>query len=164
MRLALLKAPLPGLRHQLAHRLGTAIDHSPHSHSNIVFSNGLSGSSWAGEGVQIKVVEYDLPRWDFYTLPKELEAQVHACFMRLRGMAYDRCGVLRFGIPLMKESKGMAFCHEIIAMAFRWLDAWRYGPGLLLARCIDQFGSMLCDGPWPTSYPIHPEVRKAGRA
>lgn len=164
MRLALLKAPLPGLKHQLAHRLGTAIDQSKHSHSNIVFSNGLSGSAWAGEGVQIKVVEYDLDLWTFYTLPRELEPQVHACFMLHRGAPYDRCGVLRFGISILPESPGKFFCHEITATAFGWRDAHRYGPGLLEARCIDQFGSVLCDGPWPTSTIVHPEVRKAGRA
>lgn len=164
MRLALLKAPLPGLRHQLAHRLGTAIDHSQYSHSNLVFSGGKSGSAWADGGVQIREVEYDPALWDFYTLPSALEPKAHAWFSWNTGAGYDRFGVLRFGLSLLQQSPGRYFCHEAIAAALGWSDAWRYGPGLLLARCTDHLGSVPCADPWASQYTIHPEVRKAGRA
>lgn len=164
MRLALLKHPLPGIRHQLAHRLGAAIDHSLYSHSNLVFTNGSSGSAWADGGVQLKRVEYDPDHWDFYTLPSCLEPKAHAWFTWNTGKAYDRCGVLRFGIPLLQESPEKFFCHEAIATALGWSDAWRYGPGMLLARCTDHLGTVPCTDPWPPAYQTHPEVRKAGRA
>ena len=49
MRLALLKKPLPGLRHHMAHKLGAAMDHSPYSHSNLVYTSGQTSSAWAGQ-------------------------------------------------------------------------------------------------------------------
>lgn len=161
MRLALLKAPLPGIKHSLAHRLGTAIDHSQYSHSNIVFANGQSASAWSNGGVNIRQVEYDTKIWDFFTLPGNLEARTHGWFAHHAGVGYDHFGVLRFGIPLLKESQNRFFCHEAIAAALGWSEPWRYGPGLLLARCIDQFGSVLCDGPWPTSSILHPALKEA---
>lgn len=161
MRLALLKAPLPGLKHQLAHRLGMAVDHSPYSHSNIVFTGGKSGSAWADGGVQLREVEYDPALWDFYTLPSCLEPKAHAWFSWNTGAGYDRCGVLRFGIPLLQESPDKFFCHEAVAAALGWSDAWRCGPGLLLSRCIDHLGSVPCNDPWSYTHQLHPAVKEA---
>lgn len=161
MRLALLKAPLPGLKHQLAHRLGSALDQSPYSHSNMVFSNRMSASSWADGGVDIREVEYDLALWDFWTLPDALEPAAHAYYARRRGTPYDRNGVLRFALPIFKECQDHDFCHEVNASALGFSEPWRYGPGLLLANCRDRFGSVQCDGPWPTSISLHPAVKEA---
>lgn len=148
MRLALLKAPLPGLKHSVAHRVGARLDQSPYSHSNLVFRNRMSGSSWADGGVDIREIEYDLRLWDFWTLPDELEPSAHARYSRRRGTPYDHCGVMRFAVPLFTESPTHDFCHEMNAFALGWSEAWRYGPGLLLANCRDRYGSIQVAGPW----------------
>ena len=153
LHLAMLKRPLPGPRHWLAHHIGAALDQSRYSHSNLVFTNGLSGSAWAGRGVDLVRVEYDLARWHFYKLPGADEAAVHRDLVRMRGTPYDRLGCLRFGLPLLREHPERVFCHELAATLFRWSDPWRFGPGNLVARCIDVFRGELVASPFPQPWP-----------
>lgn len=153
LHLAMLKRPLPGVGHWLAHHLGAALDQSRYSHSNLVFANGLSGSAWADRGVDLVHVDYELDRWDFYTLPGVDEAAAHRDLMHLRGTRYDRLGCLRFGLPLLREHPDWFFCHELAATLFGWTDPWRVGPGTLVARCIDVFGAELVPEPFSESVP-----------
>lgn len=159
MHLAVLKKPLPGLRQYAAHHIGAAMDHSKYSHSNILFSNGQSGSSWVDGGVQIKHIDYDMDLWDFWSLPKHLEPKTHAWYRFHDGMPYDRKGVLRFSTPLFKESQRAYFCHEAHASAWGWLEPWRYGPGLLVAGCRDRYSSVLVQDPFTQVYELHSAVR-----
>ncbi len=149
MRLAMLKRPLPGVKHWLAHHVGALVDHGPYSHSNLVFSNGLSGSAWSNGGVDLRPVQYDPARWDFWTLPGVNEAAVHRDMMRLRGTPYDHLGAARFGLVLLPEHPLRFFCHELIATIFGWPCPSRIGPMQLVGWCRHQFGSEPVPGPWP---------------
>lgn len=97
------------------------------------------------------------------TLPPEieLESRAHAWFSHNRGKPYDHAGALRFGISILQEAPGKFFCHEAIAAALGWSDPWRYGPGLLLARCRDQFNSQKVDSPWSPASSLHPVFMEA---
>lgn len=147
MRVAFLKRPLPGPRRWAAHLLGSAVDHTPYSHGQLIFSNGMSGSAWANGGVQIKSLEYD-DGWDFYTAPGIDEAKAHKWFSEHKGAPYDHFGCMRFGLSLLKESPTRYYCWESIVASFGWSEAWRYGPGLTLARLKDEYGSVQVEGPW----------------
>lgn len=148
MRLAFLKRPLPGPRRWAAHLMGQAVDHSPYSHGQLIFSNRLSGSAWARGGVQIKPLMYDDDDgWDFFTCPGLDEDDSLAWFYENAGQPYDHFGVLRFGLSLLSESPNRYYCWESIVASFGWAEAWRYGPGLTLARLTDM-GSIQVDAPW----------------
>jgi hypothetical protein len=101
--------------------------------------------------VDIRPVKYDPACWHFYTLPDVLEPRVHKYIHRRMcdGIKYDYLACLRFAFPLLRENPDRDECHEVIASALGFSEAWRYGPGLLVARCRDEFGSELVDGPGP---------------
>lgn len=150
LHLAMLKRPLPGVRHWFAHHVGAAMDQSRYSHSNLVLPSGLSGSAWDDRGVDLVQVDYDPTRWDFYKLRWGVNAaRVHRDLMRLRGTRYDRLGCLRFGLPLLREHASRYFCHELAAELLGWTEPWRVGPGTLVARCIDVHGAELVPFPFP---------------
>lgn len=159
MHLAVLKKPLPGLKHYMAHHVGAAMDHSLYSHSNILFSNGQSASSWSDGGVDIRNIDYDLDLWDFWTLPAHLEPKTHAWYSHHKGMPYDHKGVLRFSTPLFTQCKHSVFCHEAHATAWGWLEPWRYGPGLLVANCRERYSSVLVQDPFTKIYTPHSAVQ-----
>lgn len=153
MRLALLRRPLPGWRMALAHKLGAALDHSPYSHGELVFSDRITGSSWLRGGVQLRRMPAghydDGDRWDFFTLPDNLEPAARRWFADHSGMPYDIWGPVRFGVGFVPEDERGMYCHEAIAAALGLREPWRYTGGLLLAQARDRWpevGRVL--GPW----------------
>ncbi len=133
MQAAFYKATRPGLQ-GIYSRAVRWIDRGPYSHSELVFSDGLSASaSWMDGGVRFKRIDYDPERWDFVTLPDSLEPQARAWFAEHDGRSYDLIGNLSFLFPLIPHSKRKWFCSEAIAAALGWAEPWRFGPNGLSA-------------------------------
>lgn len=136
MRLALLRAPLPGWRYRLAHWAGKSLDHGPYSHGEIIFSDKTVGSAWLDGGVQVRQMppeHYDADIWDFFSLPDEMEAQARAWFEAHAGEPYDLIGPARFALGILRQRSERWYCHEAIAESLGLADSWRYTGGLLLA-------------------------------
>lgn len=160
MKLALKKTPRPGLFGPLSHRVACHLDHSPYSHGELVFKTGKSASSVIGEGVRFKDIKYSSGAWDFFTLPDELEPAAHAWFMRHVGAPYDHMGMFRFGFGVLPQSPTRWFCTEAISASLGWSKPHIYGPDGVRARCVDIYGSVMVDTPWPT-YEVHPAFKVA---
>lgn len=105
------------------------VDNGPYSHSELVFSDGMSGSaSWVDGGVRLKRIIYDPDRWDFLDLPPELEAAARQWFIDHDGEPYDLRGNIRFLCGIVRESKIGKFCSEAKMAALGFTEPWRYGP------------------------------------
>lgn len=141
MRLALLRAPLPGWRKSLAHKLGSALDHGPYSHGELIFSDRMTGSSWMASGVQLRRMpagHYEADRWDYFELPDRLEERARQWFEDKAGTPYDMLGPARFAIGIVRQDADRWYCHEAIAESLGLATSWRctggwfvaYGPDL----------------------------------
>lgn len=105
------------------------IDNGPYSHSELIFSDGLSGSaSWMDKGVRLKQIVYDPSKWDFIDLPRELEAAARQWFIDHEGEPYDLRGNVRFLCGVVRESEKGKFCSEATMAALGFSEPWRYGP------------------------------------
>ena len=136
MRLALLRAPLPGWHTRIAHRAGAALDHTDWSHGEIIFKDRYTGSSWARTGVDL--LKFDERRyaediWDFYELPDRLEDDVRQWFRDHRFEPYDVLGPARFALGVLRQTENRWFCHEAIAEALGLPDSWRWTGGLFVS-------------------------------
>lgn len=136
MRLALLRAPLPGWRMRLAHWAGAGLDHTVWSHGEIVFSDRVTGSSWARGGVRLRRTpdeHYGADIWDYFTLPDRLEAPAREWFTEHSGAPYDLLGPARFALGIVRQRSDRYYCHEAIAEALGLPDSWRWTGGLFVA-------------------------------
>ncbi len=103
-----------------------------YSHVELVFSDGISGSSsYMDGGVRLKPIEYSADRWDFIELPNYLEANARKWFETHQGEPYDLLGNIRFVFDALPDSKTAWFCSEAFAESIGLQDSWRYGPNLL---------------------------------
>ncbi len=154
MRLALKKTARPTLFGPITHFVGQRLDHTIYSHCEIVFTNHLSASSVIGEGVRFKDIRYQHPgAWDFWTLPDEIELDAYRWFKEHAGEPYDYMGMLRFGLSILGESPRRWSCTEAFGAAVGWREPWRLGPGGVLARCQDEFSSVMVASPWTIQRP-----------
>ena len=108
-------------------------DNGKYSHVEIIFSDGLSGSSsFMDGGVRLKKIEYDPEKWDFVELDiNELKARTW--FENHQGCKYDIIGNLRFLIDFLPDNNDKFFCSEAIAESFGYSDSWRYSPNILFS-------------------------------
>lgn len=160
MRLAVLRAPLPGRRMRLAHAAGSALDHGPYSHGEIVFSDRMTGSAWLDGGVQLRRMpagHYEADIWDYWTLPDALEPPARRWFIDHAGEPYDVLGPARFALGVVRQNSERWYCHEATAEALGLPDSWRWTGGLFVA-----LGPLLWPGefkrvpaPWYTPPPVH---------
>ena len=132
-RIAFYKGTRPGIA-GLYNRLGRRMDHGLYSHCELVFSNGMSGSSsFMDDGVRIKYIGYTSGDWDFVDLPEHLEPHAWSFFVQERGKKYDLMGNINAAFGWVSHSKDRWFCSEVIAAAFQLNDPWRYKPNGLYA-------------------------------
>lgn len=165
LRLALLRAPLPGWRMRLAHKAGSMLDHGPYSHGELVFSDHITGSSWADTGVSLRDMpgRYEPDIWNYWTLPDELEADSRRWFADNQGALYDPFGCVRFAIGVVRQTADRWYCHEAIAESLGLRDSWRFTGGLFVSQ-----GPRLWPGefkrvpaPWYTPLPV--EILRCSR-
>lgn len=130
--LALYKGTRPGLP-GLYNRLGRFLDRGPYSHTELIFSSGLSGSaSFLDKGVRTKQINYSsVGNWDFLPIPDptaKIEAVALAWHRKHDGLPYDVWGNIRFATNFVKDSTDKWFCSEANLAALGIPEAYRYGP------------------------------------
>ena len=133
-RIAFYKGTRPGIA-GLYNRLGRWLDHGPYSHCELVFSDGMSGSSsFMDGGVRIKFIGYtSVDCWDFVNLPAQYEADARKWFVEHDGQKYDVMGNINALLGFVPHSSDKSFCSEAIAESLGLNDGWRYKPNGLAA-------------------------------
>ncbi len=141
-----------------AHAAGSALDHGPYSHGELIFSDRMTGSSWAKGGVAVRQypeARYRTGAWDFYSLPDNLEPAARKWFVDHAGEKYDMLGPARFAIGIVRQTANRWYCHEATAEALGLPDSWRWTGGMFVA-----LGPILwrgsfrrVPGPWQDPWP-----------
>lgn len=127
MKLALYKSTRPGLP-GLYNRLVRWWTDSEYSHCELVFSDGMCGSSsWLDGGVRLKRIDLDPDHWDVIDCPGNEDA-AYFWFLQHQGEPYDLRGMFRFVWGGLRDSRGKTFCSEAVAAALQIKDAWRFLP------------------------------------
>jgi hypothetical protein len=131
MKAAFYKGTRPGL-HGLYNRFVRWWTRGNYSHIEVMFSDGMSGSSsFLDGGVRFKKIDFDPANWDFIDLPDELESASRAWFTTHEGKAYDYWMNLRFCFGFMPESKDKYACSESCMASLGFTDAWRFEPNVM---------------------------------
>lgn len=105
---------------------------SDYSHCEIVFSDGMWGSSSDLEGgVCLRYVEHDPQLWVFYDISHFNETRARAWFELNKGRGYDYLGLLGFVIRPIKGSLGRLGCGHACMAALGYKEPWRFDPGML---------------------------------
>ena len=114
-------------------RLGRYLDHGSYSHTELVFSNGLSASaSLLDGGVRFKEIGFSsVGNWDFMLIPDptgDIEAKAFRWFVEHEGKAYDWLGNLRFMTNMARDDPEKWFCSESLMSSQGFPEAFRHGP------------------------------------
>lgn len=133
MRAAFYKSTRPGLA-GVYNRLVRWFERGPHSHCELIFSDGMAASSsFMDGGVRFKKIDFDPAKWDFLDLPPEKEARARAWFVKHEGEKYDLMGNVRFMFGWVSDSPDKWFCSEALAASLGIKDPFRYGPNTLFS-------------------------------
>lgn len=105
---------------------------SPHSHAELIFSDGVAASaSYMDGGVRFKEIDFNPDHWDFVELPAHLEPAARQWFIEHEGEEYDLMGNAFFILSIFTQSDGKLFCSEAIAAALGFDEPWRFDPAIL---------------------------------
>lgn len=127
MMLALYKGTRPGLA-GLFNRVVRWWDRGPYSHCELIFSDGISGSSsFIDKGVRLKKIEYSPVRWDFFEVNADEQAS-RQWFIDHTGAKYDVRGLFGFVFRRVSDDKQKYFCSECVMAAMGYFEPWRFGP------------------------------------
>lgn len=127
---------LPGVYN----RAVRAWERGDYSHTEMMFSDGMSASSsYMDGGVRFKKIDYSSDNWDFVYLPVELEAAAREYFKKHEGWPYDLMGNFHLVFGLAPEDKLKKFCSESCAEAVGLTDGWRFEPNVLYATLIHKY-------------------------
>jgi hypothetical protein len=128
--------------------VGRFIDRGPYSHSEIVFTDRLSGSSsFEDKGVRIKKIGYSsVGNWDFLPIPDEkgyIEENALKWYFDHLGHKYDIMGNIRFATNFARDSKDKWFCSESNLAALGFPEPFRYGPSGAASLLEHVYGSKI---------------------
>jgi hypothetical protein len=133
MRAAFYKATRPGLP-GIYNRLVRWWERGPHSHCELIFSDGMAASaSFLDGGVRFKEIQFDPDHWDFVELPDHLEATAREWFKEHEFEEYDVMGNVHFIASIIPDDDDKWSCAESIAAALGFTGAWRFEPNVLFA-------------------------------
>jgi hypothetical protein len=130
VKLACYKGTRPGLRglFNVAVRWWLS---GQYSHCEIVFSDGVCGSSsWMDGGVRLKVIDLDPARWDTF----EINGDEHAArrwFEEHAGQPYDLLGLLGFVWRRGTHQRSKWTCGEAAAASLGKPEPFRYDPCII---------------------------------
>lgn len=131
---------IPGLYNRAVRGRGRG----DYSHMELVFSDSQSASSsFADGGVRFKMIDYSADRWDFITLPPELEFRARVYFEARVGTKYDLMGNVHLTFGFVSDSKDRLFCSEAVMEALGFKEAWRFEPNaaaVTLRRMVELVG------------------------
>jgi len=114
-----------------------------YSHTELIFSNGMSGSSsFRDGGVRVKKIAYKPEKWDFIVLPHGWhEGVAKDWFAYHAGEGYDNMGIVGHVWPPTPDTKDRWVCSEAVLAALGYEESWRFGPNdiapMLMANPID---------------------------
>ena len=108
-------------------------DKGPYSHCELVFSDGMWGTSYTGAGVVVRARSIVPEDWDYVELPAHLEPAAREWFEQHKGKSYDYIGLARFVFDFLRASRDKWFCSRACADALGLEDGWRLGPNGLAA-------------------------------
>jgi hypothetical protein len=99
-----------------------------YSHTELIFSDGLAGSSSAQDGgVRLKRITFDPDRWDFIEVDGD-EAKARQWFEDHAGQGFDYLGLLGFVWRRSTQVKARFFCSESVAAALGFDEPHRMDP------------------------------------
>lgn len=128
---------IPGIYNRLVRARGRG----PHSHMELIFSDGLSGSSsFADGGVRLKKIDYSTDRWDILDLPPEWEARARRYIEARLGRKYDLMGNVHLMFGFLPDSSDREFCSELGMGALGFDQAFRFEPNaayVILLRALE---------------------------
>ena len=128
MKIALYKGTRPGW-YGLFNRAVRWWIKSPYSHIELVFSDGISGSSSGVDGgVRLKYINYDASRWDFIDVKNGDEVYARKYIEDRIGWKYDYIGLFGFLFRPIVGERRKQFCSEIVAGALKYRETWRFDP------------------------------------
>jgi hypothetical protein len=127
-RAAFYKGTRPGIA-GLYNRLIRFWEPGDYSHVELIFSDGLSGSSSLIDGgVRLKPIDFDDGKWDFIDLPASFEEKARQWFENHIGCKYDLLGQFHFVLSPVKGQNDKYWCNEAVLYALGAPAPWRYGP------------------------------------
>lgn len=99
-----------------------------YSHTELIFSDGVSGSSRHPDGgVFLKEVEYDREEWYFIQIDGD-ELAARAWFEKHEGEDFDFLGLLGFVWTRGLNRRRRWFCSEAVAAALGFQEPHRFDP------------------------------------
>lgn len=104
-----------------------------YSHTELVFSDGYSGSSsWLDGGVRLKKIDFDPAKWDLFDIGTDaMEAFALHWFLTNQGAKFDLLGLLGFIWRRGTRDNGKWFCSASVAAALGYEESYRIDPCLL---------------------------------
>ncbi|MEN9885692.1 MAG: hypothetical protein RL758_270 [Pseudomonadota bacterium] len=136
MKVALYKGTRPGAA-GLYNRAIRAVTGQQYSHVELVFSDGMSGSSsFMDGGVRLKPINYTTQaNWDFIDLPEGRfnEAAAREWFHVHARQGYDLPGAFHFFLALFPDDPNLWFCNEAVGASLGIEHPAMYHPGTFAA-------------------------------
>ncbi len=127
MRVALYKAIRPGIQGLFSHAV-RAWFRGEYSHGELVFSDGMAGSSsWMDGGVRLKWIDFDPAHWDFFEFHAD-EQIARQWYVDHEGEKFDLRGMFGCALRPLGHERGRSFCSESIMEAAGYSEAWRFDP------------------------------------
>src|ERR1041384_603850 len=95
--------------------------HSPYSHAELLFSDGLSFSARAERTPAVDIIAPEFDRaWDFVTIPERYdEPAVRQWCEAQRGKGYDWAEDIAFVLPFIKEDSNKLMCSGCCTAALQ---------------------------------------------
>lgn len=123
------KPGIPGVYNRLVRKRGRGL----YSHVELVFSDGMWGSSsFMDGGVHLRPVKPSAD-WHYIDLPPELEDYARKYIEDRIGRGYDIMGNVHLTIGFVSNDPIKEFCSEIAAGALQLPESWRFEPNALAA-------------------------------
>jgi hypothetical protein len=130
MKIAFYKATHPGIQGWF-NRAIRWFEKGPYSHTELIFSDGMSASSsMLDGGIRFKYIGYDPAKWDIFELPEGLidEHEARQWYADREEARYDVIGICRFIFKFLPDNPKQYFCSEtqacIIALHHPEVLSW----------------------------------------
>ena len=130
------KGPPSDFMHKIGHFVTCFVTASKYSHCELVFSDGMCGSSSARDGgVRLKHIDLESGHWDVFPIKYALdESYARAWFESNTSKKYDWFGLLWFILPIKAfNDPKRYFCSEAIGLSLSLRKPHKLHP----QKCLD---------------------------
>ena len=99
-----------------------------YSHTELVFSDGVSASSsWLDGGVRYRLITFDPAKWDLIEIDGDEQA-ARQWFKDHAGDGFDIVGLFGFVWRRSTQNRARWFCSESVAASLGFLEPHRFDP------------------------------------